>query len=532
MRIRTALAAGTLVAFMAASAPAFAQKQGGTLKISHRDNPPSASIHEEATISVIQPFMAVFNNLVLFDPKEKINSPDKIVPDLAESWSWSPDKTKLTFKLRSGVKWHDGKPFTAKDVKCTWDALAGRDEKSALLRKNPRKVWYSNLKEVTVGSDTEVTFVLGRPQPSFLSMLAAGYSPVYACHANGRDMRSKPIGTGPFKVVDFKRNEAIKLVRNPDYWKKGRPYLDAIDWKIVPNRSTRMLGFVAGEFDMTFDSDVTFPMLKDVKEQKADAVCEARPTNVNSNILINRDSPPFDNAELRRALVLAIDKKAFNDILFQGNAQIGASLLPPPAGVWGMTKDRLEALPGYGGDVEKNRAEARKIMEKLGYSKDKPLKIKVSTRNIAIYRDPAVILIDQLKSIYIEAELEPIDTTVWYTKIQRKDYSVGMNLTGLGVDDPDTNFYENFHSTSDRNYTGYKNPEVDALIEKQSGELDRKKRQEIVWEIEKKLVEDGARPVLNHNVANTCWTPQLKGLVLQHNSIYNGWRFEDVWLDR
>jgi peptide/nickel transport system substrate-binding protein len=532
MRSRVAFAAGTLAAFVLAAAPAFAQKQGGTLKISHRDNPPSASIHEEATISVVQPFMAVFNNLVVFDPNEKINSPDKIVPDLAESWSYSPDQTKLTFKLRSGVKWHDGKPFSAKDVKCTWDALIGQEEKSDLIRKNPRKVWYSNLRDVTVGSDTEVTFVLGRPQPSFLSMLAAGYSPVYACHANGRDMRSKPIGTGPFKVVDFKRNESIKLVRNPDYWKKGRPYLDAIDWKIVPNRSTRMLGFVAGEFDMTFDSDVTFPMLSDVKAQKADAVCEARPTNVNANILINRDAAPFDKPELRRALVLSIDQKTFNDILFQGHALMGAAMLPPPAGVWGMPKEMLESLPGFGTDIEKNRAEARKIMEKLGYSKDKPLKIKVATRNIAIYRDPAVILIDQIKSIYIDAELDPIDTTVWYTKIQRKDYSVGMNLTGLGVDDPDTNFYENFHSTSDRNYTAYKNPEVDALIEKQSAELDRDKRKKIVWEIEKKLAEDGARPVINHNVANTCWTPQMKGLVLQQNSIYNGWRFEDVWLDR
>ena len=228
MRLRVAFAAGTLAAFVLAAVPAFAQKQGGTLKISHRDNPPSASIHEEATISVVQPFMAVFNNLVMFDPDEKTNSPDKIVPDLAESWSYNPDQTKLTFKLRTGVKWHDGKPFSAKDVKCTWDALIGQEEKSDLIRKNPRKVWYSNLKDVTVGSDTEVTFVLGRPQPSFLSMLAAGYSPVYACHANGRDMRSKPIGTGPFKVVDFKRNESIKLVRNPDYWKKGRPYLDGV----------------------------------------------------------------------------------------------------------------------------------------------------------------------------------------------------------------------------------------------------------------------------------------------------------------
>ena len=225
-----------------------------------------------------------------------MNNPDKIVPELAESWSYDASNTKLTFKLRQGVKWHDGKPFTSADVKCTWDALVGKgDEKMDIVRKNPRKVWYINLKEVTVNGANEVTFVLGRPQPSFLTMLAGGYSPVYSCHVPDREMRSKPIGTGPFKVVDFKRNESIKLVKNPDYWKKGKPYLDAIDWKIVPNRSTRMLGFQSGEFDMTFDSDVTFPLLKDVKSSKPDAVCEARPTNVSSNLLVNRDKQPFDN---------------------------------------------------------------------------------------------------------------------------------------------------------------------------------------------------------------------------------------------
>ena len=533
MRICLALVAGSLAAAVSVASPAFAQKQGGTLRISHRDNPPSASIHEESTISVNQPFMAVFNNLVFFDPNEKVNSPDKIVPDLAESWSWNPELTKLTFKLRQGVKWHDGKPFSAKDVKCTWDALIGKgDEKADIIRKNPRKVWYDNLKEVTVGSDTEVTFTLGRPQPSFLSMLAAGYSPVYSCHVPGRDMRSKPIGTGPFKVADFKRNEAIKLVRNPDYWKKGRPYLDVIDWKIVPNRSTRMLGFEAGEFDMTFDSDVTFPLLKDIKAQKPDAVCESRPTNVSSNILINRDAPPFDKPELRKALVMALDNKVFADILSQGNDLDGAAMLPPPAGVWGMPKDMLATIPGHATDVEKSRAEARKIMEGLGYNKDNPLKVKVSTRNIAIYRDPAVLLIDQLKQIYIEGELEPIDTTVWYTKIQGKKYTLGMNLTGVGVDDPDVNFYENFFSKSDHNYTAYNNPEVDKMIDQQSAEQDREKRKKLVWEIEKKLAEDGARPIIGYNVANTCWDPKVKGVILQHNSIYNGWRFEDVWLDK
>ena len=121
------------------ASPALAQKQGGTLRISHRDNPPSASIHEESTISVVQPFMSVFNNLVVFDPKEKVNSPDHIVPDLAESWVWDASNTKLTFKLRSGVKWHDGKPFTAKDVVCTFDLLMGKAENK--LRANPRASW-------------------------------------------------------------------------------------------------------------------------------------------------------------------------------------------------------------------------------------------------------------------------------------------------------------------------------------------------------------------------------------------------------
>src|SRR3954468_16272292 len=102
MRLGLAILAASSAALVCAAVPAFAQKQGGTLRISHRDNPPSASIHEESTISTVEPFMAVFNNLVVFDPKEKVNSPDHIVPDLAESWSWDASNTKLTFKLRQG----------------------------------------------------------------------------------------------------------------------------------------------------------------------------------------------------------------------------------------------------------------------------------------------------------------------------------------------------------------------------------------------------------------------------------------------
>jgi ABC-type transport system substrate-binding protein len=207
---------------------ALAQKAGGILRLPHRDNPPSASILEEATISVTIPYMPIYNNLVIFDNTKKHENAEAIVPDLAESWAWDDSKKKLTFKLRQGVKWHDGKPFTSKDVQCTWHMLIGKASNED-FRKNPRAIWYQNLSEVTLNGDHEATFVLKESQPAFPLLLASGYSPIYPCHVQQRDMRTKPIGTGPFKFVEYKRGESIKLVKNQDYWKKGRPYLDGIE---------------------------------------------------------------------------------------------------------------------------------------------------------------------------------------------------------------------------------------------------------------------------------------------------------------
>jgi peptide/nickel transport system substrate-binding protein len=344
-------------------------------------------------------------------------------------------------------------------------------------------------------------------------------------------MRTNPIGTGPFKFVEFKRGDTVKFVRNPDYWKPGRPYLDAIEWKVIENRSTRILAFVAGEFDMTFSADVSVPLLKDVTEQAPKAICSLAPTGVSTNLIVNPAVAPFNDANVRRALALALDRKTMIDILSQGKFSLSGVMLPPPEGTWGMPPELLQTLPGYAADIEKSRAEARKIMEGLGYGPNKTLKVKVSTRNIAIYRDPAVLLIDQLKSIYIDGELEVIDTSIWHAKVTRKEYSVGLNLTGVGVDDPDVNLYENYSCGSERNLTQYCNKDVDALIDKQSRETDAAKRKQIVWEIERHLADDLARPIIFYERAATCWQPQLKGFVLQ-NSIYNNWRFEDVWLDR
>jgi peptide/nickel transport system substrate-binding protein len=415
-----------ILCLLASIAPAAAQKHGGTLRVTHRDNPPSASILEEATISTVMPFMAVFNNLVVFDPNSELNRLDKVVPDLATSWALSDGDRTLTFQLRDGVKWHDGKPFTSADVKCTWDMLTGKVD--GKLRKNPRKTWWFNIKDVATDGNDKVIFHLYDPQPSIMAMFAGGFSPVYPCHVPANEMRTHPIGTGPFKFDSLKQNESIRLVRNPDYWKPNRPYLDAIEYTIIPNRSTMILAMATGKFDLTFTGELTPQLAKDLQAQAPGVQCLLQATGTQGNLLVNREKPPFDNAQIRKAMVLAIDRKAFSDILSQGVYEIGGVNLPPPEGFWGWSKEYMQTVPGYGADVEKSREEGRSIMKSLGYGPDHMLQLKVVTRNIPDYRDAAVILIDHLKSIYIQAELEPLDTSVWYARLARKDYSVAMNI--------------------------------------------------------------------------------------------------------
>jgi len=509
--------------------PAAAQKSGGILRQYIIDSPASMSIHEETTVVAERPMMGVMNNLVMFDQHVAQNSLASILPDLATDWAWDEDGTRLTFHLREGVKWHDGKPFTAADVKCTWDLVQGKAAEK--LRVNPRKAWYTNLVEVATNGDREATFVLKRPQPAFLALLASGMSPVYPCHVTPAQMRQHPIGTGPFKFVEFKPNEYIKVAKNPDYWKPGLPYLDGIEYTIAKNRSTAILAFVAGKYELTFAGTLTIPLTHDLQRQRPDALCDLPPGSVSVNLIVNREKPPFDNAELRRAMSLALDRQAFIDIITDGKGFRAAAMQPPPGGQWGMPLEMLEKLPGYGPDVAANREQARSIMKKLGYGPDKALNIKVTTRDVPPYRDPAVILIDQLKEIYVNGELDPVDTTQWYPKVQRKDYTVGLNLTGTLVDDPDAVLYENYACGGVGNYNGYCNPELDKLIEQQSVEANQDKRHQLVWEIERQLVEDEAKPLIFFTRGGICRDPKVKNLTTMVNSIYNGWRMEDIWLD-
>ncbi len=507
-----------------------APKAGGILNATLIEAPPSFSIHDETTISAVWPAMPCYNNLALFDPLKKQESLDTIIGELAERWSWQDEGKSLVFFLRKDVKWHDGQPFTSKDVKYTFDTIREVEGVTAKLRVNPRKLWYENVARVDAPDAHAVTFRLKRPQPSLMLMLASGYSPVYPSHVPLSDLRTKCVGTGPFKLKEYRQGELIDFVKNPDYFVKGRPYLDGIRYTIIKERGTRYSALQTGRQDIPFIWEVAKTIAETTKQAAPQLVMIESSTNVNDHIIVNFRRPLFKDPKIRKAINLAVDRKGYVQAGRQGAAIIGGVMLPKPYGVWGLPEAEQRKIPGFG-DPAKQKAEAKKLLAEAGYGLSKPLKIAVSTRAIPIYVEIASYIIDQFKQVGIEATLEQVETGVWHPKMTRGEFEVALNLTGIGPDDPDANFYENFKCGSSRNYPDYCNKEVDSLIEEQSQTADQKKRLALVNEIDKRLQLDGARLMLGWSKEYVVIWPHVKNLV-PHQSIYNYGRMQEVWLDK
>ena len=188
--------------------------------------------------------------------------------ELAERWSWQDGYRNLVFFLRKGVKWHDGQPFTSKDVKFTFDMVREAPEAQTKLRLNPRKDWYANIEAIEAADPYTVVFRLKRPQPSIMMMLASGQSPVYPAHVPVAEQRNRCVGTGPFKFKEWRRGEFVEYVKNPDYFVKGRPYLDGLKYVIISERGTRTAALQAGRLDVAGPGETT----KNIADQLKAAV--------------------------------------------------------------------------------------------------------------------------------------------------------------------------------------------------------------------------------------------------------------------
>ncbi|HTI55462.1 MAG TPA: ABC transporter substrate-binding protein [Verrucomicrobiae bacterium] len=529
-----ALAVALAIAPAAAQAPAPVireGKPGGVLRpVLREDLPQGFAIHESATNSVTWPAMPCYSNLVIYDQTKRLGRMETIVPELAEKWSWQDNYRNLVFFLRRDVKWHDGQPFTSKDVKFTFDVVREAPDAPAKLRINPRKEWYANVDAIEAPDPYTVVFRLKRPQPSLVAMLASGYSPVLPAHVPLAEHRSRCIGTGPFKFKEWKRGQSVELVRNPDYFVKGRPYLDGVRYTVIVERGTRVAALQAGQIDVAYPGETTLSIAEQLKKAVPGMVLTETASNVSENLLLNTKKPPFDNVKVRRALSFAIDRRTYTQTVHRGAAVIGASLAPKPWGVWGLLDRDLSQLPGYGGAAA-GRAQAKKLLAEAGFGPSSPLKVELVTRAIAIYLDFAGFVVSDLKQVGVEATLKQIDTAQWHPMVTRREFQIGANLTGLGVDDPDANFYENFSCGSPRNYGDYCNEEVGRLIEQQSQETDLPKRVALVAQIQKKLEEDAARPTMGWRTDRFAHYPSVKNLILNQVT-YNCCRLQEVWLDK
>ncbi|MBI4083972.1 MAG: ABC transporter substrate-binding protein [Candidatus Lambdaproteobacteria bacterium] len=516
------------VAFTFGSATALAQKYGGVLRTFIDSNPPSLSIHESTWPTTSFPMDPVYNNLVWFDPFTVKESLDSLQPDLAESWVWGNGGKHLTLKLREGVHWHDGRPFTSKDVKHTFDNVRGAVRSGFKLI--PRQPWFANVAEIVTRGDHEVTFQLKRPQPSLLAMLAAGWSVVYPAHVSPAELRITAMGTGPFRLSRYERDKVIEIARNTDYYVKGRPYLDGIQFYILKARGTQNAALIGKQMDAAYPSQTTRPVYEQLKAANVGLAFIEKVANGTLNVLVNAKRPPFNDLRLRQAVNLAMDRNSVIRSVYQGGARPGSSLIPAPEGVWGLTPEQIQTLPGYG-DPAANKAESRRLLAEAGFGPENPLRVIVSTRGSDAYVQPAVWAVAELKAVGIVSEVKQIDPINWANLLSRRDYQLAINATAVAIDDPDAAFYENFSCGSIRNYSDYCNPELQQKFDEQSMQTDFATRHKLVQEIDVQLQRDVARPYLAYRVYFYAHFPYVKNWI-PHVSTYNAWRMADVWLDK
>src|SRR5262252_10391265 len=330
------LAAWLLGVLAVTGATAQAPKRGGILNAMLIENPPGFSIHEAATIAGVWPVAPCYSNPVTYGPLKPVETVDTIIGELAEKWSWQDNYRNVVFFLRRNVKWHDGQPFTAKDVKYTFDLVRGAPDAPHKLRLNPRKDWFANIETMEVADPYTVVFHLKRPQPSLLLLLASGYSPIYAAHVNPADYRNMCIGTGPFKVKEWRKGEFLEYVKNPNYFVKDRPYLDGLKYIVIVERGTRTAALQSGQLDIAMPGETTKAASEQMKKAVPQLVVTPVAASVTDNIVMNEKKPPFDNVKVRLAVSYAIDRRGLIKGVHQDGAVPAVAMMPRPYGVWGV----------------------------------------------------------------------------------------------------------------------------------------------------------------------------------------------------
>lgn len=505
-----------------ASAPAYAAEQprrGGMLAMWMQADPPNFDLHQNSTFLVNWPMTPCYNQLVQFDPMD----PSQVIPDLAERWEMAPDGKSYTFFLHKGVKFHDGMPLTSADVKATLDWA--REPPQGVV--SPRAGAFAAVEEIQTPDEFTVVFRLSRPNPSLLDNLAQGWMAIYPKHVLEKegDMKRTVVGTGPFKLKRYTRGVSIELEKNPDYFVKGRPYLDGITLYIIPDFGSAYAAFRTRRLLlMGFSQEST---AHQAEAELSNRVVIQRVPGFSMRPVFNMDTTraPWNDVRVREAVSLAIDRQAAIKMITDGEGRVGGFM--PPGGQWALSIEELQKIPGYGPDKEADRERAKQLLAEAGHPNG--FQTTLLTRMGTQFERISVFLRGELAKIGIEARLDVKETAAAYEVLNTRTFEAAPWGTAVALDDPDAVFGEHYTCDAVRNYSQLCMPEIDELFNKQSQTLDVEERKQLVQEMERKALMGFGRLVSHWRMTMLGHWPEVRDYKI-HSSLYNNQRFQDVWL--
>jgi peptide/nickel transport system substrate-binding protein len=484
-------------------------RRGGELTFVVSAEPPSYDGHRETTFAVIHPVSPHYSTLLKFDPD---NYP-KVVGDLAESWTVSPDNLTYTFKLKDGVKFHDGSPMTSRDVKASYDRIISPPEGVVSARKQS----YGAIGSVETPDARTVEFKLKYVSPAMLSLFASPWNYIYSAAALEKDARypeKNVLGTGPFTFVEYVAGSHWVGKRFEDYFDRGKPYLDSYRALFIRETATQEAA-VRGERAHVEFRGFTPQARDDIVKALGDkVVVEESAWLGNLFATINVNKPPFDDVRVRKALTLAVDR-------WEGARALGEIALPKlpgglvrPGGPFAMPDSELVKIAGYSRDGDANKAQARQMLKEAGVPDGFSFVYK--NRDVpSPYEPVGVFLIDQWRKIGLNVTQQVLETTAYFNDIRSGNFDVMVDFQADYMDEPDLHLAK-FLSVdrNTANYAKFIDRTLDDLYDRQTRETDPEKRKQIVWDFERRVLDDQVYVVM------TPWWQRI----IPHSAKMKGWK--------
>ncbi len=524
----------------AAPAPGTPPRRGGSLRIAQGADPTSCDLHTARASGYVS--VHVCNPMLSQIVRVAAGDHNLIQPDLATSWSSSPDGLDWTFKLRSDATWHDGTPVTSGDIKFSLDRIVAPPPSVQIGRAGAIARYVSDTAAVVAPDAQTVTVRTGYAAAAFLPMLASVYVSAYPKAAVEKldppsmVAFSSVVGSGPFKAADSVRGTSYRMSRFEGYYEPGLPYLDEVVFFIMPEPAVRMAALRSHAIDTI--AIVTDPEAESIEKDLAGKISvHASPSAGGSTVQMNLQKAPFTDPLVRMAVNLAISRKDAE--LALGPGMPGAIM--PPGSPWELAEAQILGLPGNGplhelsgepargyGDPEVQRAEARKLLSDAGLTNG--FETRLHVRADPFGQTLAEFAAAQLRLVGIRVQVVPVEPGAYQDMVLKREFDMIAHSHSFALDDPDAILFDNYACGGLENYPGLCDPDIDGLIAEQSRAVDLVTRKAIVSVVQRQIWESNAKVWFQWTIRRTpVWT-DVHGMSPGGPSLYQGRRLERVWL--